>query len=112
MTGLLIERQLDSHRALRLTVTGDLDLSTSPQLDAELRKAIASGHVAHLHVDLAQVDFLDSTGINVLVAGHKLATGHGMTYIVTNPHGMVRRALDVIGVLQLLTGQPDPDGSR
>jgi anti-anti-sigma factor len=110
MTGLLIERQLDSHRALRLTVVGDLDMSTSPKLEAEVREAITSGRVTHLHVDLAQVEFLDSTGINVLVAGHKLATEHGMTYIVTNPHGMVRRALDVIGVLHLLTGQPDADG--
>jgi anti-anti-sigma factor len=89
-----------------LVVAGDLDVSTSKDLEAELGDAIAGGRVAHLLVDLGQVDFLDSTGINVLMAGHKLATEHGITYIVTNPHGMVRRALDVVGVLPLLTGQP------
>jgi anti-sigma B factor antagonist len=105
MTGWSIQRHHESGRALRLAVAGDLDLSTSKQLETELRDAIAGGHVARLLVDLDQVDFLDSTGINVLVAGHKLATEHGITCIVTNPHGMVRRALDVVGVLPLLTGQ-------
>jgi anti-sigma B factor antagonist len=106
MTGWSIQRHLESGRALRLAIAGDLDLSTSMHLEAELRDAVAGGRVAHLLVDLSEVDFLDSTGINVLVAGHRLATEHGIAYLVTNPHGMVRRALDVVGVLPLLTGQP------
>ncbi len=46
---------------------GELDLHTAPMLQAELEQAIAAG--ANLLVaDLSQVDFMDSTGLSVIVA--------------------------------------------
>lgn len=46
---------------------GELDLHTAPMLQAELEQAIAAG--ANLLVaDLSQVDFMDSTGLSVIVS--------------------------------------------
>lgn len=46
---------------------GELDLHTAPMLQTELEQAIAAG--ANLLVaDLSQVDFMDSTGLSVIVA--------------------------------------------
>jgi anti-sigma B factor antagonist len=52
---------------------GELDVSTVPRLRERLADLIADGH-HHLVVDLQGVDFLDSTGLGVLVGGLKRAT--------------------------------------
>ena len=45
---------------------GEVDVYTAPQLDSELSRLTTEGRT-DLVVDLARVDFLDSTGLSVLV---------------------------------------------
>jgi anti-sigma B factor antagonist len=49
---------------------GEVDVYTAPQLDAELSRLTGEGRT-DLVVDLARVDFLDSTGLSVLVKALK-----------------------------------------
>ncbi|WP_353952625.1 STAS domain-containing protein [Knoellia sp. S7-12] len=49
-----------------VTVSGEVDVYTAPQLRSALEERIAAGHTA-LVVDLQDVGFLDSTGLGVLV---------------------------------------------
>ena len=49
---------------------GEVDVYTAPQLDAELSRLTTEGRT-DLVVDLARVDFLDSTGLSVLVKALK-----------------------------------------
>jgi anti-sigma B factor antagonist len=49
-----------------VAATGEVDVYTAPTLDDELTRATAAG-VTSLVVDLSGVDFLDSTGLSVLV---------------------------------------------
>ncbi len=49
-----------------VTVSGEVDVYTAPQLRSALEERIAAGHTA-LIVDLQDVGFLDSTGLGVLV---------------------------------------------
>jgi anti-sigma B factor antagonist len=92
----------------RLAVTGEVDIATADLLTDTITDLITAGHVAELIIDLDQVTFLDSTGINSLIRGHNLAVAFGIAYLVTNPHKMVRQVLDITGVLHLLTEQPQP----
>jgi anti-sigma B factor antagonist len=52
----------------RLVVTGDIDVHTGPALRDEVLSAIDSGR-RRVIVDLSRVEFMDSTGLGVLVAG-------------------------------------------
>ncbi len=45
---------------------GEVDVFTAPRLDQELSRLTAEGRL-DLVVDLSRVDFLDSTGLSVLV---------------------------------------------
>jgi len=87
-----------------LAVSGDVDVYSAPALKDKIGELVGSGEDT-LIVDLGKVTFLDSTGISALVAGRNLAGERGVAYVVINPHDMVRRVLDVAGVLATLTGQ-------
>lgn len=56
-------------------VGGEIDVYTAPALREKLNELVADGH-HHLIVDMEQVDFLDSTGLGVLVGGLKKVRGH------------------------------------
>lgn len=53
-----------------LEVGGEVDVYTAPRLREHLTELIDGG-AQHVVVDLAEVDFLDSTGLGVLVGAHK-----------------------------------------
>src|SRR6478609_5880614 len=71
-----------------IRVVGEVDLETAP----ELRSCFLS-HVgdAVLTVDLAEVPFLDSTAISVLIAEHKRRVAAGEQLIVTGSSPMALR---------------------
>jgi len=56
-------------------------------------------------VDVAEVGFIDSSGISALVDGRALAVAHGVGYRVVNASGIVARVFDIAGVAEFLRGQ-------
>jgi anti-sigma B factor antagonist len=67
-----------------LTVAGELDVDTAPGLRQAIAALISNG-VRDLLIDLTKVEFLDSTGLGVLVACLKNVRGHqGSLRLVCN----------------------------
>lgn len=58
-----------------LEVAGEVDVYTAPKLREKLVELVGEGH-HHLVVDMTGVEFLDSTGLGVLVGGLKRVRGH------------------------------------
>ena len=56
-------------------VGGEIDVYTAPRLREQLVVLVADGKY-HLIVDMERVDFLDSTGLGVLVGGLKRVRAH------------------------------------
>src|SRR2546423_3286844 len=56
-------------------VGGEIDVYTAPKLREQLIDLVAAGNY-HLVVDMENVDFLDSTGLGVLVGGLKRVRAH------------------------------------
>jgi anti-sigma B factor antagonist len=106
----MTEFSLDQHPiddgVLRLSLAGEIDLANSDVIGEAISTAIKTWSVAEVVVDLDRVTFLDSTGISALMAGYNLAADYGVAYFVVNPHDLVRRTLDITGVLTTLTEQP------
>jgi anti-sigma B factor antagonist len=57
-------------------VGGEIDLTTAPKLREQLLRLLAGGE-CHLVIDLAGVDFCDSTGLGVLIGSAKRARAEG-----------------------------------
>ena len=60
-----IQTHLDSD-SVTITVAGEVDLSTAKKLDAAIRAAFET-EIGQIVVDLSDLSFLDSVGLNVLL---------------------------------------------
>jgi anti-anti-sigma factor len=76
---------------------GELDLATAPQLETALLPPLGDG--ASVALDLRGLDFMDSTGVRVIVAAHLAAGEHGGALTVcATPDGAVARVLEISGL--------------
>jgi anti-sigma B factor antagonist len=85
-----------------VSVTGDVDLHTAPQLQAELDRLAWAGRATTL--DLSEVDFIDSVGLKLLLGAAKPHPVHdGWTFLLSRKlHDEVARRLELTGVRDLL----------
>jgi anti-sigma B factor antagonist len=71
---LSLETRHDGRRTV-IEVGGEIDVYTAPRLRERIAELVADGHY-HLVIDMEGVDFLDSTGLGVLVGGLKKVRAH------------------------------------
>lgn len=88
----------DGHTTIELT--GEIDMSGAADLEALLDQAV--GAAQNVTVDVAGVQFIDSTVISAFVKAHNSATARGRRFTVVNPVAQVRRVLQITGVLDSL----------
>jgi len=83
-----------------IAVSGELDLSTAPNLQGPLDEAV-NGNGNSVLIDLADCEFIDSTGIALIVRGWQKLDGNGNGRLaICCPNEQVKRVLDVSGLDQ------------
>jgi anti-sigma B factor antagonist len=80
-----------------LTVRGELDMRTAPELEAALEDAIRESAGALL-VDLSAVEFLDSTGLQALLRIRARLGTEDRALVLVCPFGPVRRVFELAGL--------------
>jgi anti-sigma B factor antagonist len=84
-----------------VTVVGELDMATAPRLRQALVEA--TGHGARgVVVDLGAVDFLDSTGLGVLLGAVKRIRGVGGDLVLARAAPQVARVFEVTRLIEIL----------
>jgi anti-sigma B factor antagonist len=81
-------------------VRGDLELETAPALTEQL-KALVGAHL--LVVDLTAVEFIDSTGLGVLVGAHNESNARGGTLVLVGPQTRVQKVLRITKLHKVFT---------
>ena len=89
-----------------LTVGGEIDLATAPDLAAAARSALDEISSA-LVIDLSEVTFLDSTGLKVLLTVQKQAQSAGGGLALAGVAGPVEKVIVVTGLTEIFTICPD-----
>ena len=85
-----------------ISVSGELDLASSPALEEELER-VAQSDAQLVVVDLRNLEFMDSTGLSVLVRAHQRAEENGRRLGLVNGSQQVQRLLTLTGVAERLT---------
>jgi anti-anti-sigma factor len=97
-------RKVAQQHAL-VMLDGELDASTVHLLYEQLA-ALAREGTMHVALNLAELDFIDSTGLSVIVAEHKRVEAMGGELIVFSPRPNVRRLLELTGLDEYLNVRP------
>ena len=98
----------DGNQAVVIEVRGELDLASSPALEQELERG-AAAQAEVVIVDLRGLEFMDSTGLSVLVRAHQRASENGQRFGVVRGPQQVQRLLSLTGVADRLTLADTPD---
>ncbi|MEW2374494.1 STAS domain-containing protein [Micromonospora sp. NPDC047812] len=106
------ERNAEPGRVV-LRPAGEIDMATAGDFEATLTEALHRPGVREVVVDLADVRFLDSSAVRVLVHGVSVGRERAVTLRVTGPQPGVARVLRITGVGTLLgLADSDSDAGR
>jgi anti-sigma B factor antagonist len=88
-----------------LRITGEVDIYTAPMLRERIQDLAAKGAV-HIIADMSRVDFLDSTGLGVLVGGLKRLREHDGSLTPVTSTARILNILQITGLTRVLPPQP------
>jgi anti-sigma B factor antagonist len=96
-------------------VVGELDLNTAPDLEEPLTAALDSAEDAQVVIDLSSCEFIDSTGIALIVRAwqrvdREAGEGKGRL-VICSSNDQVQRLLKITGVESSISMHPDRDSA-
>jgi anti-sigma B factor antagonist len=93
-----------------VAVGGEIDVYTAPKLRDKITELVGQG-AYHLVVDMQQVEFLDSTGLGVLVGGLKKVRAHdGSLQLVCNQDRLLK-IFRITGLAKVFVIHETADGA-
>lgn len=83
-------------------VSGEIDAHTAPRVAA----ALADTPLDRIVVDMSGVEFVDSSGLRVLIEAHQATDRRGAALVLAEPSDAVVRLLQISGVDDYLNVEP------
>ena len=83
-----------------LSVRGEVDVYTAPKFRERLIELVSEGKY-RIVVDLQGVDFLDSTGLGVLVGGLKRLRSHDGDLVLVCTQGRILKVFEITGLTKV-----------
>src|SRR5688500_14777411 len=97
---LSLIRHVVGHRTV-LSVAGEVDILTAPDLRAAIDAATSDGAM-ELWIDLTETEFMDSSGLHAILDAHERTRDLKRRLAVICPPGAVRRLFHIAGLEGLL----------
>lgn len=96
-----VTAQVDGDAAT-VTVRGEVDVYTAPQLRQRLYAVVADG-VSNVVLDVSGMTFIDSTGLGVIVGTLKRLREGGGELWLRSPSRSTRKVLDITGLTRIVS---------
>ena len=96
---MTVNKNLDG-TTLTVEIIGRLDTTTAPKLEAELKTSIDG--INKLVLDFAQLEYISSAGLRVLLKSQKTMMKQG-EMIIINASETVREVFELTGFMDILT---------
>ena len=90
-----------SATSLELVIGGRLDTGTAPELEAKLKQIAKDTQT--LYLNLANVQYISSAGLRVVLLAHKLMLPTGGKMIIRSPSAFCKQVLEATGMDSILT---------
>ena len=86
--------------SLEIAVSGRLDTTTAPMLEAELKRSIEG--VEELDFDFSALEYLSSAGLRVLLAAQKVMNKQGKM-VIRHVNETIMEVFEITGFSEILT---------
>ncbi len=96
---MTIEKKINGTE-LYIELGGRMDTTTAPQLEVELKREI--GGMERLVFDFAQLEYLSSAGLRVLLSAQKVMNKQG-EMVIKNVNSTIMDIFEVTGFSDILT---------
>lgn len=80
-----------------IILSGGIDYSTQDEFREANNRAVSAKHVREIHIDFADVAFIDSSGIRALLILQKQADEKGISLVVFNCSKTIREIFEIGG---------------
>jgi anti-sigma B factor antagonist len=100
MSGTSVTSQFVGRRAV-ITVRGEIDIATIDTVAGSVNGALGDG-AAELWIDLSQTEFMDSSGIHLMIDTARRLAAQNRRVAIICPQGRIRRVLDISGAANVL----------
>lgn len=95
-----------SAEGMEVTLHGDIDHHSAVQLRADLDRLLCAERPARLWLNLSAVDFMDSSGLGLILGRFNLMQELGGTLILRAPGKRVEKILHLAGLERLIAIEP------
>jgi len=92
-----------------ITATGELDLSGAELLEAELERLAAEPELATVVLDLRGLEFMDSSGLRLVVLADMQAREAGRRFVLVRGTETVHRVFEITKMSERLDFVADPE---
>ena len=96
---MTIDKQINGSE-LTLSLTGRLDTTTAPELEAVIKENIAG--VTNLIMDFAGLEYISSAGLRVILSAQKTMNKQG-EMVIRNVNETINEVFEITGFIDILT---------
>lgn len=96
---MTIDKQMNGSE-LTLSLTGRLDTTTAPELEAVIKENITG--VTNLVMDFAGLEYLSSAGLRVILSAQKTMNKQG-EMVIRNVNETINEVFEITGFIDILT---------
>ena len=94
-------------RAVRIALKGELDISSAGRVEEQLGNFQGQGPEL-LVLDLRELEFMDSTGLRLIVRADEAARASGTRFVIVRGPEPVQRVFEIVGLDSRLDMADEP----
>lgn len=87
---------------LLISVEGELDHHTSEIFKEQIDESIRGKNYDKVILNMKKLNFMDSSGIGVLIGRYKILKSMGIELAVVNVNSQVRKIFDISGLFKII----------
>lgn len=98
----MVIRSKTKNNTLYIVLSGELDECSANYTRESMDSIINSNNFSKLIIDMSDLDFMDSTGIGVLIGRYKKLKNKNIFMYVINPNSHIERIFQMSGLYEII----------
>ncbi len=98
---------IEEKNALIMQISGEIDHRYAAEIREKADAMIAKDLKACFIIDMSSVNFMDSSGIGMILGRYKLVKSYSADFLIVSQNAAVGKILDMSGIYKIIPVYPD-----